>query len=126
MTNQIMKVSYKKLKEFNTMLPLQLQVSSKEHQSKLYCELGFGLGYYALHTFYKLKTSGLPKYLFDLIQQTNYLYSMCFWKMLQHFKVELILSSTLFSSTISEWNKFDRMIQQFADFHKFVIKDWPT
>ena len=31
MTSQIMEVSIKKLKEFNTMLLLQLQVPSKEH-----------------------------------------------------------------------------------------------
>ena len=31
MTIQIMKVSPKKLKELNTMLPFQLQVQSKEH-----------------------------------------------------------------------------------------------
>ena len=38
MTNRIMKVSHKNLKEFNTKLRLQLQVPS---QSKLYSELGF-------------------------------------------------------------------------------------
>ena len=31
MTNQIMKLLHKKLKEFNAMLPLQLQVPSKEY-----------------------------------------------------------------------------------------------
>ena len=50
-----------------------------------------------LCTFFKLKTSGLPEYLFDLIPQNSHLYNIRFWKMLQHFMVELMLSSTLFS-----------------------------
>ena len=42
MTNQIMRVTNKKVKEFNVvMLLLQLQVASKEHLSKLCNKLGF-------------------------------------------------------------------------------------
>ena len=63
--------------------------------------------------FFKLKTCGLPEYLFDLIQQNNHLYNTRFWKMLQYFIVELMLSSTLFFlSIILEWNKLERKIRQ--------------
>ena len=58
MTNQIMKVPSKKLKEFNTMLLLQLQVLSKEHLRVNYItnevlnllNLDVDLGNYALFT----------------------------------------------------------------------------
>ena len=47
-------------------------------QSKLYGELGFEsqkfrCWFRKLCTFFKLKTSGLPEYLFDLIPQNNHL-----------------------------------------------------
>ena len=52
-------------------------------QCKLYSELGFESlkfrrWFRKLCTFFKLKTSGLPKYLFDLIPQNNHLYSTRF------------------------------------------------
>ena len=52
-------------------------------QSKLYSELGFEspkfrCWFRKLCTFFKLKTSGLPEYLFDLIPQNNHLYNTRF------------------------------------------------
>ena len=99
MTNRIIKVLQKKLKEFNTMLPLQLQLPSKEHLKVSFTEnyvLKFRCWFRKLCNFHKLKTSGLPEYLFDLIPQNNHLYNNRFWKMLGHFTVELILSYTPF------------------------------
>ena len=51
-------------------------------QSKLYSELVFEFlkirhWFKKLCTFFKLKLIGLPEYLFDLIPQTNHLYSHC-------------------------------------------------
>ena len=57
-------------------------------QSKLYCELGFeslNLGFRKLCTFFKLKTSGLPEYLFDLIPQNNHLYNKHFLEVVTTF-----------------------------------------
>ena len=52
-------------------------------QSKLYSGLGFESlkfrrWFRKLCTFFKLKTSGLPEYLFDLIPQNNHLYNTRF------------------------------------------------
>ena len=71
-------------------------------QSKLYSELGFEClkfrcWFRKLCTFFKFKTSDLPEYLFDLIpHKTIICTTLVFWKMLQHFIVELMLSSTVF------------------------------
>ena len=66
-------------------------------QSKLYSELGFEspkfrCWFRKLCTFFKLKTSGLPEYLFDPIPQTIICITIVFWKMLQDFIVELTYS----------------------------------
>ena len=62
------------------MLPLQLQVPSKEHL-KVSCtveSLKSGRWFRKLCTFFELKSSGLPEYLFDLIPQNNHLYNTRF------------------------------------------------
>ena len=79
--------------------------------------------------FFKLKTCGLPEYLFDLIPQNNHLYNTRFWKMLQYFIVELMLSSTFFSIDnirMEQIGEEDKTIFKYTDFQKFSIKDWPT
>ena len=68
-------------------------------QSKFYCELGFESlkfrGWFRkLCTFLKLETSGLPDFI--LFHKTITCTILVFWEMLQHFTVELMLSSTLF------------------------------
>ena len=66
-----------------------------------------------LCTFFKLKTSGLPEYLFDLIPQNNHLYNTrsledvtTFYSRTDAFKY------SFFPSTILEWNKLERKIRQ--------------
>ena len=73
-----MKVSHKRLKEFNTRQPLQLGSIKEIAQSKLYSELGFEslkfrCWFRKLCTFFGLKTTSLPEYLFDRIPQNNHL-----------------------------------------------------
>ena len=51
-------------------------------QSKLCNELGFEslkfrCWFWKLCTFYKIKTTGVPEYLFDLIPETNHIYNTC-------------------------------------------------
>ena len=87
-------------------------------QSKLYSELGFEslkfrCWFRKLCTFFKLKTSGLPEYLFDLIPQNNHLYNTrsledvtTFYSRTDAFKY------SFFPSTILEWNKLERKIRQ--------------
>ena len=65
-----------------------------------------------LCTFFKLKTSGLPEYLFDLIPQNNHLYNTrsledvtTFYSRTDAFKY------SFFPSAILEWNKLERKIR---------------
>ena len=64
-------------------------------------------------TFYKIKTTGVPQYLSDLIPQTNHLYNTCvaedvttFYSRTDAFK------HSFFQYTVLEWNKLDWNIQQ--------------
>ena len=55
---------------------------NRTYQERLYNELGleslkFRLWFRKLRTFYKIKTTGVPQYLSDLIPQTNHLYNIC-------------------------------------------------
>ena len=66
-------------------------------QSKLYRELGFESlkfrrWFRKLCTFFKIKTTGKPEYLFDIIPKTNHLYNT---RLSEHFTAELTFSSTL-------------------------------
>ena len=84
----------------------------------MYSELGFEslkfrCWFRKLCTFFKLKTSGLPEYLFDLIPQNNHLYNTrsledvtTFYSRTDAFKY------SFFPSTILEWNKLERKIRQ--------------
>ena len=83
-------------------------------QSKLYCELGFESlkfrrWFRKLCTFFKLKTSGLPEYLFDLIPQNNHLYNTRFLEDITTFysSTDAFISSILFFFLLQilEWNK---------------------
>ena len=81
MTNQIRKVSIKKLKEFNIFNVITGAIK-RTYQSRLYNELSleslkFRRWFRKLCTFYKIKTTGVPQYLSDLIPQTNHLYNTC-------------------------------------------------
>ena len=66
-----------------------------------------------LCTFFKLKTSGLPEYLFDLIPQNNHLYNTRFLEDVTTFYSRTdAFKYSFFPSTILEWNKLERKIRQ--------------
>ena len=98
------------------MLPLQLQLPSKEHLKVSFTEnyvLKFRCWFRKLCNFHMLKTSGLPEYLFDLIPQNNHLYNNRFLEDVRTFysKTNPFIYS-FFSPTILEWNKLDKKIRQ--------------
>ena len=88
------------------------------YQSRLYNALALGSlkfrrWFRKLSNFYKIKTTGVPEYLSDLIPQINHLYNTCaaddvttFYSRTNAFKY------SLFQYTVSEWNKLDWNIQQ--------------
>ena len=81
------------------------------YQKRLYNQLGleslkFRRWFRKLCTFYKIKTTGVPQYLSDLIPQTNHLYNTCaaedvttFYSRTDTFKY------SFFQYTVLEWNK---------------------
>ena len=80
MINQTIEVHVTKLRLFNTMLLWPLLVPSKVHLIKLYNELGlesleFRWWFRKLCLFYKIKKTGLPEYLFNMIPQSNHQYN---------------------------------------------------
>ena len=89
------------IKVFNIMLPLQSLVLLKEHSDLNLC------------TFYKIKRTGLPSYLYDLIPKSSHMYNT---RRVED--VAMLYSRTdifkysFFLSTISEWNKLDLKIRQ--------------
>ena len=114
-----MKVFVNKLKVFSIMLPLQSLVLLKEHIKglKLYHEIGleslkFRRWFRKLCTFYKIKSTSLPSYLFDLIPKSSHMYNI---RLLDD--VATLYSRTdifkylFFPSTISEWNKLELKIR---------------
>ena len=124
-----------KFERFQYKAALAITGAIKEtSQSKLYSELGFESlkfrrSFRKLCSFSELKTSGLPEYLFDLFHKTIICTTLVFWKMLQHFIVEPMLLSTLFSIyniRMEQSGEEDKTIFNSADFQKFPIKDWPT
>ena len=84
----------------------------------MYSELGFEslkfrCWFRKLCTFFKLKTSGLPEYLFDLIPQNNHLYNTRFLEDVTTFYSRTdAFKYSFFPSTILEWNKLERKIRQ--------------
>ena len=114
-----MNVSHKKIERIQYKAALAITGAIKEtSQSKLYSELGFESlkfrrWFRKLCTFFKVKTSGLPEYLFDLIPQNNHLYNTrsledvtTFYSRTDAFKY------SFFPSAILEWNKLERKIRQ--------------
>ena len=86
----------------------------------MYSELGFESlkfrhWFRKLRNFFKIKTTGKPEYLLDIIPKTNHLYNTrlsedftTFYGRTNVFK----MFHSFFPSTISEWNKRDRRIRQ--------------
>ena len=136
MANQIIEISLRKLKEFITMLPLQLQVPSKEYLriTCIYSKLGFESlkfrhWFRKLHTFIKIKTTGKPEHLFDIIPKIIHLLDNYLPDITTFYSKIDIFKYSFFPSIISEWNKLDRRIQQstiMLSFRKCLIKDWST
>ena len=97
-------------------------------QCKLYSELGFESlkfrrWFRKLCTFFKLKTSGLPKYLFDLIPQNNHLYSTRFLEDVTTFYSRTdTFKYFFFPSTILAWNKLERKIRQSSTLLTSLLK----
>ena len=80
---------------------------------KLYNEIGlealkFRRWFRKLCTFYKIKSIGLPSYLYDLIPKSSHMYSVEDVAML-YSRIDIF---KFFPSTISEWDKLDLKIQQ--------------
>ena len=96
----------------------------------MYCELGFESlkfrrWFRKLCTFLKLKTSGLPEYLFDLIPQNNHLYNTRFLEDFTFYSRTDAFKYAFFPSTILEWNKLDRKIRQSSNlltFRNYLLK----
>ena len=87
-------------------------------QSKLCNELGFEslkfrCWFWKLCTFYKIKTTGAPEYLFDLIPETNHMYNTHSSDNVTTFYSRIdVYKYSFFPCTILEWNKLDENIQQ--------------
>ena len=87
-------------------------------QNKLYSELGFESlkfrrWFRKLCTFFKIKRTGKPEYLFDIIPKTNHLYNTRLSEDVTTFYSRTdVFKYSFFPSTILEWNKLDRRIRQ--------------
>ena len=104
-------------------------------QSKLYSELGFESlklrrWFRKLCTFFQLKTSALPEYLFDFIPQNNHLYNTCFLedvatfcRTTDAFKYSFF---SIYNIRMEQIGEEDKTIFNSADFQKFPIKVCPT
>ena len=83
-----------------------------------------------LCTFFKLKTSGLPEYLFDLIPQNNHLYNTRFLEDVTTFysRTDAFEYSffSIYNIRMQQIGEEDKTIFNSADFQKFSIEDWPT
>ena len=131
MINQIMKTSVNKLKVFNIVLPLESLVLLKQHPDlNLYNEIGleslkFRRWLGKLCAFYKIKSTGLHSYLYDLIPNSSHMYNNRSVE-----DVAMLYSRTdifyysFFPSTISEWNKLDLKAWQSFDFPIYSDKNW--
>ena len=110
----------------------QLQVPSKEHLKVNYIKIGFEslkFGcWFRKCTFYKIKTTGVPEYLFDLILET--IKYTCSSKNVNFYSGTDSYRYSFFPYAILEWNKLDKNIQQsktIMSFRDSLLKiGWPT
>ena len=102
---------------FNIMLPLQSLVLLKEHPD-LYNEIGleplkFRQWFRKLCICYKIKSTGLPSYLYDLIPKCSHMYNtQSVEDVAMLYSRTDIFKYSFFLSTMSEWNKLDLKIWQ--------------
>ena len=67
-----------------------------------------------IFNFYKVKTTGVPAYLFDLIPETSHIYNTRSSENVTIFYSRTgVYKYPFFPYTILEWNKLDKNIQQF-------------
>ena len=94
-------------------------------REKLYAELGieslkFRRWLRKLAYFYKIQSTGLPKYLLQLISSNNHSYTL--WKPLNvpHYYCRTnSFKNLFFPNVINEWNKLDEKIKSAASFSLF-------
>ena len=89
----------------------------KETSHKLHSELHFES--LKLCTFFKIKMTGKPEYLFEIIPKTNHLYNTRSEDVTAFYSRTDVFKYFFFPSTISEWNKLDR-IQQSTNMLSFT------
>ena len=113
MINQLMNVYVNKLRVFNIMLPLQSLVLLKEYLDIIYTMKPGGSLWKGLWKSYKIRSIGLPSYVFDLIPKSSHMYNT---RSLQNvatlYRRTDIFKYSFFPSTVSEWNKLEIKIRQ--------------
>ena len=105
-------------------------------QTKLYKKLGleplkFRRWFRRLCTFFKIKTSGKPKYLFNLIPTGQHSYNTRGLDQIDTYYCRTdTFKNSFFSYTIAEWNKLDLDIgesKSYAIFRNALLKiGWPN
>ena len=94
-------------------------------QTKIYNELGleslrFRRYFRRLCTFFKIKQTGLPSYLFNLIPQTNHNYNTRQYDNVESFYCRTdVFKNSFFPSVIDEWNRLKTEIRNVESFSKF-------
>ena len=103
--------------QYNAALAITCAIKGTS-QSKLCNELvfeslKFRCWFWKLCTFYKIKTTRVPEYLFDLTPETNHIYNTPSPDNVTTFYSRTnVCKYSFFPSTILEWNKLDKNIQQ--------------
>ena len=105
-------------------------------QTKLYKKLGleplkFRRWFRRLCTFFKIKTSGKPEYLFNLIPTGQHSYNTQSFDQTETYYCRTdTFKNSFFSYTIAEWNKLDLDIgesKSYAIFRNALLKiGWPN
>ena len=96
-------------------------------QEKLYAELGleslkFRRLFKKLACFYKIQSTGLPKYLLQLIPTNNHSYILRKPLNIPHYYCRTdIFKNSFFPNVINEWNKLDDKINGATSFSLFKI-----
>ena len=99
--------------QYNAALATTGAIKETSH-NKLYSELGFEslkfrCWFRKLCTFFKIKMTGKPEYLLDIIPKTNHLYNTQSEDVIAFYSRTDVFKYFFFTSTISEWNKLDRI-----------------
>ena len=104
-------------------------------QIKLYNELGleslgFRRWFRILCLFFKIKKTGLPEYLLNMIPQSNHRHNTQSSEGATTFYCRKdVFKYSFFLYTILEWNKLDMQIrtsEYFLSFKNYLLKDWST